>query len=39
MKKPDFLHVDTDYWKLKVGWKILGGHDQNWLYLKKELME
>ena len=24
MKKPDFLHVDTDSWKLKVDQKILG---------------
>ena len=24
MKKPDFLHVDTDSWKLKVNQKILG---------------
>ena len=23
MKKPDFLHVDTDSWKLKIIWKIL----------------
>ena len=24
MKKPDFLNVDTDSWKLKVGQNILG---------------
>ena len=24
MKKPDILHVDTNSWKLKVDWKILG---------------
>ena len=24
MKKPEFLHVDTDSWKLEVDWKILG---------------
>ena len=24
MKKPDFLRVDTDSWKLRVDWKILG---------------
>ena len=24
MKKPDFMHADTDSWKLKVDWKILG---------------
>ena len=29
MKKPDFLHVDTDLWKLKVDKKILG-----WTWLK-----
>ena len=23
MKKPDFLHVDTDSWKLKVDQKVL----------------
>ena len=23
-EKLDFLHVDTDEWKLKVAWKILG---------------
>ena len=23
LKKPDFLHVDTDSWKLKIIWKIL----------------
>ena len=23
-EKAWFLHVDTDSWKLKVGWKILG---------------
>ena len=23
-EKHDFLHVDTDSWKLKVNWKILG---------------
>ena len=24
MKKPDFLHVDTDSWKTEIEWKILG---------------
>ena len=24
MKKPDFLHIDTDSWKLKIDQKILG---------------
>ena len=24
LKKPDFLHVDTDSWKLKVDQRILG---------------
>ena len=24
MKRPHFLHVDTDSWKLEVDWKILG---------------
>ena len=24
IKKPDFLHIVTDSWKLKVSWKILG---------------
>ena len=50
MKKPDFLHVDTDPWKLKMDQKILGwawskmglatlvSGLQNWLYLKKELL-
>ena len=23
-EKPDFLHVDTDSWKVEVDWKILG---------------
>ena len=29
MKKPDFLHVDTGQWKLKVGWKIGVGMAKN----------
>ena len=24
MKKPDFLHIDTDLWKLTIEWKIFG---------------
>ena len=24
MKKPDFLHIDTNSWKLKFDWNILG---------------
>ena len=24
MKRPDFLHVDTNLWRLKVAWNILG---------------
>ena len=32
MKKSDFLHADTDYWKLKVSWKIVGGHGQRWVW-------
>ena len=24
MKKPDFLYVDTDLWKIEVDWEILG---------------
>ena len=32
MKKPDFLHVDTDSWKLKVDRKILGWDGQKWVW-------
>ena len=32
MKKPDFLHVDADSWKLKVVLNILGGHGQKWVW-------
>ena len=47
MKKPDFLHVDTESWRLKVDQKILQwacsevvvAGLQNWLYLKKELID
>ena len=51
MKKPVFLHADTDSWKLKVDWKILGWTWsemgvaslvlglENLLYLKNELMK
>ena len=51
MKKPDFLHVDTHLWKLKIHWKIVGwaysemgvatlvSGHENWLYLKEEFME
>ena len=28
IKKPGFLHVDTDSLKPKVDWKMLGGHGQ-----------
>ena len=24
LKKPDFLHVDTDSYKIEVDWKMLG---------------
>ena len=51
LKKPDFLHVDTNSWKLKVHWKIfrwvwskvfvaaLVSGHWNWLHLKNELMK
>ena len=51
MKKPDFEHVDTDLWKFKVDWNILGwalskmgvanliSGLQNWLYLKLDIIE
>ena len=29
IKKPDFLHVDTDLWKLKVDWNYLCGVVEN----------
>ena len=29
----DFLHVDTNSQKSKVDQKILGGHDQKWVWL------
>ena len=32
MKKPDFLHVDTDSQKLKIDQKILAGHGQKWVW-------
>ena len=31
MKKPDFLHVDTDLWKLELIKKYWGGHGQKWV--------
>ena len=31
MKKPEFLHVDTNSLKLKVDWKDGGGNEQKWL--------
>ena len=31
-KKPDFLHVDTDSWKLKVDRKILEWDGQKWVW-------
>ena len=47
MKKPDFLYVDTESWRSKVDQKILQwawsevvvAGLQNWLYLKKELID
>ena len=41
MKKPDFLHVDSDSWKLEVDWKRFGvgmlkiGCDQSVLWTQK----
>ena len=32
MKKPYFLRVDTNSWKLKLLEKLLGGHGQKWLW-------
>ena len=41
MKKPEFLHGDTDSWKLKVDQKLLewAWSKMSVLYLKKELIE
>ena len=51
VKKSDFLHVDTNSWKLKADWKILMwvwskmgaatlvSGHKSYVYLKKELME
>ena len=31
MKKPDFLHANTNSSKVKVDWKMLGGYGHKWL--------
>ena len=38
MKKPDFLHVDTDLWKLKVNCKILVWVWPLWSHDSKKLV-
>ena len=50
MRKPDFLHVDTNHRNEKANSKYWGAHGQNgcdhsvhrkenWLHLKREIMK
>ena len=32
MKQPDFSHVATNSWKVKLGGKYLGWHGQKWAF-------